>query len=88
MQPIAVERHVTPTRHVIDQAYDTGEHHDASVQLSNEHKQSKEPEIGINKLAIQTSSAYGSYAAPYPKSALYQDNKWEVSQRRKKIRTP
>ena len=43
MQPLAVERHVTPTRHVIDQAYDTGEHHGASVQLSNEHKQSKEP---------------------------------------------
>ena len=38
MQPLAVERHVTPTRHVIDQAYDTGEHHGASVQLSNEHK--------------------------------------------------
>ena len=38
MQSLAVERHVTPTQHVIDRAYDTGEHHDASVQLSNEHK--------------------------------------------------
>ena len=63
MQPLAVERHVTPTRHVIDQAYDTGEHHDASVQLSNEHKQSKEPKIDTNKLAISIGLAIGSHAA-------------------------